>query len=149
MQKTFMSTLLLIISFVTIGLITTACDSNNQLTVDPKDLIHHRFELISVNNEAFSQNNQVFIEFNENMNINGKMCNVFFGQATLNTTILKSPGVSMTKMQCGDNEQLNQLDKMISLLLKNGATLSLDSETGILILKNDQDKLKYILRDLM
>ena len=122
----------------------TACDS--QQTVVAEDLMHHRFELVKANDQTISNDGNIYIEFGENLTLNGKMCNRFFGQSTLQDGVLKSSGLAMTKMLCG-SEQLNQLDNNINQLLKNGANITLTDKQ--LTLKKDDIQLEFTLKDLL
>lgn len=99
-------------------MLMSACNESKKITT--ADLINHRFVLIKFNNEDVSPDKQAEIEFTEDMNVTGKMCNRFVGKTILENDTLKSNGLAMTKMLCND-EQLNKLDNIIGQLFADGA----------------------------
>jgi Heat shock protein len=126
--------------------ITVLSGCNKSNIISETDLLHHRFVLIKANNDNISSENQLELVFGENMNITGKMCNHFSSQVSLKDGIIKGSAIAMTKMLCND-EQLDKLDLTIKQLISKGAHISLNKDQ--LILKNDNDKLIYQLKDLM
>lgn len=137
----------LLLSTVLLGVIALAgCDNNTKITAE--DITHHRFVLTHANkNEVTAPRGELYIEFGENLMVSGQMCNRFFGKAILENSTLSSKGLAMTRMLCPE-EQLNQLDGIISDLLTNGAETSLkDNKT--LTLKNENNELVFQLRDLV
>ncbi|RKS87512.1 heat shock protein HslJ [Orbus hercynius] len=134
---------------LTTSLMITACDKTKP--VQAEDLMHHRFTVKTLNGQAMPNSPQTFIEFGEHLTINGQMCNRFFGQSILTNNELTSPGLAMTKRLCAD-EQLNQLDSVISELFKNGATVKLDNQTNdkvLLKLTDNSNTIVFELNDLM
>lgn len=136
-------TLLLIMLF-TGTFVMTGCGESK--SVKAEDLMHHRFVLIKANGQDISTDKNAELEFGENMNIYGKMCNRFVAKVELENETIKGPGVSMAKMAC-DDEQLSKLDDTIAQLIQDGASVSLDKEQ--LTLKNKDIELIYQLKDLM
>lgn len=128
--------------------VMSACDKSS--TVVTQDLLHHRFVLIKLNTQDVPVDKQAFIEFGEHLTVNGKMCNRFFGQSTLEDGVIKSPGLAMTRMLCPD-EQLNQLDFILSELFSHGAQLKMDKQGDktFLQLSDKTNQLVFELKDLM
>lgn len=132
-----------------IGVVTmSACDKSR--TVVTEDLLHHRFVLIKFNTQDISMDKHAFIEFGEHLTINGKMCNRFFGQSSLEDGVIKSPGLAMTRMLCPD-EQLNQLDFILGELFSHGAQVKIDQQGDktFLQLSDKTNHLVFELKDLM
>ena len=97
------------------------------------------FVLQSVNGEAVAWERQPEIAFSEGLQVSGQMCNRFSGPATHEKGVLTAPHMAMTKMLCID-DRLNQLDRDLAVLLRDGArvdlekdTLTLSSDTIILV----------------
>lgn len=92
------------------------------------DLLHHRFVLVSVDDgpvpQSLGQERAPDIEFGEKMHVSGSMCNRFFGQGELYDNVLTVKGLSATRMLCRE-PQLNQWDRLIDEVLRNGARLTL------------------------
>jgi heat shock protein HslJ len=139
MKKTLLLTTLFTGPLIMVG----CCESNN---VKAEDLMHHRFVLIEANGQAISPDQNAELEFGEHMYISGKMCNHFIAKATLENETIKGSNVSMTNMVCAD-DHLNKLDTTINKLIQDGASVSLNKEQ--LILKDENNKLIYQLKDLM
>ncbi|MWN31085.1 MULTISPECIES: META domain-containing protein [unclassified Gilliamella] len=135
---------LLLISLFTLSLVMSGCNKSNK--IQDTDLMHHRFVLIKSNGQPVSLDEQAELIFGEKMTITGKMCNQFSGQVTLNKDSINGSGLAMTKMLCSD-EQLNQLDYIITQLITNGAKINLNNNQ--LTLKNNENELIYQLNDLM
>lgn len=135
---------LLLISLFTLSLVMSGCNKSNK--IQDTDLMHHRFVLIKSNDQEISSDEQAELIFGEKMTITGKMCNQFSGQVTLNNDNIKGSGLAMTKMLCSD-EQLNQLDYILTQLITNGAEINLTNNQ--LTLKNNENELIYQLSDLM
>ncbi len=131
-----------IITLLTGAFMMSACDQSKKVT--EADLMHHHFTLIKVNGETISDDKQADIEFTENFNIVGKMCNRFLGKVTMDNGIIKSDGLVMTKMLCAD-DQLNTLDNVIGQMFENG--VSADLVENQLILKDKDNELVYQLKD--
>ena len=139
MKKTLLSAVLL-----SATLIMTGCDQSNK--VKAEDLMHHRFVLIKANGQDISPDKHAELEFGENMNISGQMCNYFTTKVRLIDNTIISPIFNITHLVCEDN-QLDKLDTIITQLIQNGASVSLNKEQ--LILKNKDNELIYQLKDLM
>ncbi|MWP48758.1 MULTISPECIES: META domain-containing protein [unclassified Gilliamella] len=140
MKKTLILTTTLFASTLTLS----GCGETNKIKAE--DLTHHRFVLIKANGQDVPADKETEIEFGENMNVIGKMCNRFVAKVTLENEKIKAPSVGMTKMICND-AQLDNLDGIITKLITEGATVSLDK--GQLTLKNQENELIYQLKDLM
>ena len=109
MKKTLLLAVLL-----TGTLIMTGCDQSNK--VKAEDLLHHRFVLIKANGQDISPDKHAELEFGENLNISGQMCNYFTTKVTLINDTIVSPTLNITHMVCEDN-QLDKLDTIITLSL--------------------------------
>jgi len=78
--------------------------------------------------------------------LNGKMCNVFNGQAIYQNGVLKAAdGVAMTRVFC-DEPTLNQLDTVIGDMLRKGAYV--EKANGQLVLRTTDNTLVYEQQDL-
>ena len=139
MKKTLLLAVLL-----TGTLIMTGCDQSNK--VKAEDLLHHRFVLIKANGQDISPDKHAELEFGENLNISGQMCNYFTTKVTLINDTIVSSTLNITHMVCEDN-QLDKLDTIITQLIQNGASVILNNEQ--LTLKNKNNELIYQLKDLM
>lgn len=139
MKKTLLLAVLL-----TGTLIMTGCDQSNK--VKAEDLLHHRFVLIKANGQDISSDKHAELEFGENLNISGQMCNYFTTKVTLINDTIVSSTLNITHMVCEDN-QLDKLDTIITQLIQNGASVILNNEQ--LTLKNKDNELIYQLKDLM
>lgn len=104
------------------------------------ELAGHQFKLASVNNQPVDVNSDANIQLDSNLQVSGKMCNNFFGQATLKDDVLSAPQIATTLMLCED-ENLNKLDKIISILFVDGATTKFSD--GVLTLSNGENVLTY------
>lgn len=141
MKKTISLIILFAVTFF-----ITGCNDSTSTKIMEKDLMHHRFVLIKANGEDISPDKQIELQFGENMNISGKICNDFTASVELNNNIIKSSEMTMTKTLCND-DQLDKLDSIIEQLITKGAEVSLDKD--LLTLKNKDNELIYKLKDLM
>lgn len=141
MKKTISLIILFAVTFF-----ITGCNDSTSTKIMEKDLMHHRFVLIKANGEDISPDKQIELQFGENMNISGKICNDFAANVELNNNIIKSSEMTMTKTLCND-DQLDKLDSIIEQLITKGAEVSLDKD--LLTLKNKDNELIYKLKDLM
>lgn len=141
MKKTISLIILFAVTFF-----ITGCNDSTSTKIMEKDLLHHRFVLIKANGEDISPDKQIELQFGENMNISGKICNDFAASVELNNNIIKSSEMTMTKTLCND-DQLDKLDSIIEQLITKGAEVSLDKD--LLTLKNKDNELIYKLKDLM
>lgn len=139
MKKTLLSAVLLSGTLIMIG-----CDQSNK--VKAEDLMHHRFVLIKANGQDISPDKHAELEFGENMNISGQMCNYFTTKVRLINDTIINPIFNITHLVCEDN-QLDKLDTIITQLIQKGASVSLNKEQ--LTLKNKDNELIYQLKDLM
>ena len=135
---------LLLTSLFVGALVVTGCGESNKIKAG--DLLHHHFVLVKANGQDVSSDKAAELEFGENMNITGKMCNRFVAKVTLENETIKGAGVGMTKMLCND-EQLDKLDGIITQMITEGAKVSLNKDQ--LTLKNESNELIYQLKDLM
>lgn len=126
------------------------CDKQDKQSILTVELQHHRFTLIKANGEEVAPEKQAFIEFSEKLTYNGKMCNEFLGQASLNRDVIKSADFSSTQKLC-DDQQLNNLDTIIYQMFKNGATVEIKQgyDNTLLQLKDKTNDLYFELKDLM
>lgn len=80
------------------------------------------------------------------IDINGKMCNIFNGQAIYQNGVLQAAnGVAMTRMYCSETA-LNELDTLIGNMLASGAKV--EKVDGKLILKSGNNTLVYQQKEL-
>lgn len=116
--------------------------------VTEKDLQHHRFVLASAGGKTFQleAERQPSIEFNEKMNVSGRICNQYRGQGELKDGYLFVRQMISTKMLCIDPE-LNKLESDFSQMLTNGASIRL--EKNILTLSKDDYEIIFRLSDYM
>ncbi|MFQ0972840.1 META domain-containing protein [Gilliamella sp. CG35] len=135
---------LLLTSLFVGALVVTGCGESNKIKAE--DLLHHHFVLVKANGQDVSSDKAAELEFGENMNITGKMCNRFVAKVTLENETIKGAGVGMTKMLCND-EQLDKLDGIITQMITEGAKVSLNKDQ--LTLKNESNELIFQLKDLM
>lgn len=133
-----------LIALVAGATLLAGCGGDKPVTQE--DLLHHRFVLVSENGNKVEQEVSPYIEFNEGLMVNGKMCNSFFGKVTLEDSKLTSAGLASTRMLCSD-EQLNKLDATIGEVFKDGAKVTLENDQ--LTLKTDKYELVYKLSDYM
>ena len=124
-------------------------DSSGQdKTVTAADLMHHRYELVTFNNEAVPVAGDVAIEiaFGENMHVSGKACNRFNGNSSIENGVLKAPHLASTRMFCAE-EKVNQLETALFGMLSTGAKVTIDGDK--LILRDGDNRIIYTRRDLM
>lgn len=143
-----MKKLTALIAGATLGaILLSGCHTEEK--VKPDDLLYHRFALVQANGNKVNveQDQEIpYIEFNENFNISGKMCNNFSGQAIYKDNKITSDNLVSTKMLC-PNDELNKLDYMIDEVLKRGANVTLKNNQ--LTLKSGNDTLIFNLRDVV
>ncbi|WP_392552881.1 META domain-containing protein [Orbus wheelerorum] len=81
-----------------------------------------------------------------NIQLNGKMCNIFNGQAIYQNGVLQAAdGVAMTRVFCNE-PTLNQLDTVIGDMLSKGANV--EKVNGKLVLKSGNNTLVYQQQNL-
>ncbi len=106
----------------------SACAAKTAGPVNSEMLIGQKFILRSVNGVPFSSSDQTpEIEFLENMQVSGRICNYFSGAGTLKNGILTVPEAASTMMLCAD-EALNRMDGELAAMLNQGAALRLEGE---------------------
>lgn len=138
-----------ILPLLIIASIISACSSNT--TVTEEDLIHHRFVVTKINHNDISFEKTAYIEFGENLTINGKMCNDFMAKATFDNYRLNTTNFNISKQITCNNQQLNQLDLLITQLLTNRPTIKLIEQENKLLLSltDNVDILTFELKDWM
>ncbi len=112
------------------------------------DLQHHSYVLQTFNGNpvtGINKTKQPRIDFNENMNISGVVCNNFTGQATLTNSTLKARAAS-TMMLCPDNN-LNATEQALFKAFDNGAKINLSNDGKNLTLKEGSNTFVYQLQD--
>lgn len=124
--------------------------ASDSAQLNANQLQHHRFVLQSVDGKPLSAQQNTArlpeISFGENLHVAGAMCNRFMGQGKLTGNTLQVEGMASTRMMCVDT-QLNQLDGVISTMLRTGAQV--DVAGNQLTLKDNQHTLVYTLADLV
>ncbi|WP_392559846.1 META domain-containing protein [Orbus mooreae] len=135
--------------FLLLSMTLSACGQNDKSIV-AEELMHHRFTIIKWNNEEIKLDPSEFIEFGENLTINGKMCNDFSGQLILQNNQIKAPDLVMDSVIC-NNSQLNQLDGAIKKLLQHGAKIERITQTNNQFLQLSDEDTTLVLekKDLM
>jgi len=135
--------LLLLGTFVMAGCSSPSGEKENNAS----RLAHHHFVLQQVNGQPFVLGNDrphPVLNFGEQWQISGKMCNQFSGQATLNGDQLKAENLAMTRMLCSD-PLLNQLDNQLGQMLAQGAQVHFNGQQ--LTLKTPEHSLTYTVAD--
>ena len=122
----------------------SGCTSSNSIT--EQDLMHHHYVLMKNNGLSLPVFKNADLEFGENMIMIGKMCNEFSAQTRLENNMIKGQIINMTYNKC-QNNQLDLLDNVIKKLIIDGANVQLIDTK--LVLKNNQDKLIFQLKDYM
>ncbi|MHC5225425.1 META domain-containing protein [Ignatzschineria sp. LJL83] len=116
------------------------------------DLQHHNYELTAINGKEFETADgslSPHIAFGEDMNINGEMCNNFFGKAQLTARgVIRATGMGMTRKFCSDST-LNNLDGDIVELLDNGAEIIMSNNGQYIRISNTRISLEFKLADKM
>lgn len=135
--KTMLS-MLIMLAFLSL----TACQSTNK-QLNSKDLLHHNFVLVSIDDKPFTGDRVPNLEFNENMRVSGGICNRYVGQAELQNNTLTVSNMASTKMIC--NNELDDLEGSMSKMLVNGAKVTLQG--NILTLEDSEQKLTFHLKD--
>ena len=70
------------------------------------------------------------LQFGQDFQLSGSMCNRFHGATTLEGTTLKAPQLASTRMLC--EPRLNELERNFFQMMQNGATLAV-SENKLVI----------------
>lgn len=135
--------------FLLLSMTLSACGQNDKSIV-AEELMHHRFTIIKWNNEEIKLDPSEFIEFGENLTINGKMCNDFSGQLILQNNQIKASDLVMDSVIC-NNSQLNQLDDAIKKLLQHGAKIERITQANNQFLQLSDENTTLVLekKDLM
>lgn len=142
--------LFLLIVIVSGVFMLAGCGEKDKGIIPEKaDLTHHRYEILTMDGKQYEKFHEMpapYIEFGENFTVNGKICNVFRGQGTLENGTLKVAQMASTMMLC-PNDQGNQLERMFNQLLTEGSEVRLDGEK--LVIRGQGGELVYTLRDLV
>ena len=96
----------------------------------PEDLIHRRFTLDSVDGREINMEDGAIrpeIEFNEGLQITGRVCNRYRGPAELIDGKLFAGNLATTQMLCV-NSELDELEKLLYSMLREGAEISLTDD---------------------
>jgi len=139
---------LLLFTLVVLSLSLAACKSGkDDAMLTANDLVHRRFELVTMNGDPVSEQNDTSLElsFGENMRVSGKACNRFAGTATLDKGVLTMRNAASTRMFCAES-RLNELETILFAMFEKGAEAALDKDT--LTLKGNGHVLVYARRDL-
>ena len=114
--------------------------------VSATDLLHHNFELMTVDGEAYVAGAEPVphIAFGEGLNVSGAVCNQFTGQGELLAGTFMVKQMTSTKKACVD-ERLNKLETDFSMMLTNGSAISLEGDK--LTLNKDDRKLEFTRKD--
>jgi len=112
-----------------VAMLLTGCSSGGE------DAYHnllsdHNFVLKSVDGQVVTPVAGIRpgINFAQDMQVSGVMCNRFFGQGKLEHGELRVPQLASTRMLCID-PQLNEWEMMIGKMLTAGVTLQLERQT--------------------
>lgn len=110
---------------VLLGSMLAGCVSESDVAVTDTQLRNQRFVLQSVDGHSLpTGETPPELQFGEKMQLTGKMCNRFMGDASLNNGTLKVSKMAATRMICAD-PQLNALDGTLDSMLSTGAQVDL------------------------
>ena len=115
--------------------VTTAQPPTETSAPRPDDLLRRRFALVEVNGKAFDVEEPVQrpdIEFNEGLQITGRVCNRFRGPAELNDGKLHAENLVSTMMLCV-NSELDELERRFFAMLRAGADISIGKDDRLII----------------
>lgn len=133
-------------------ILCTACSA--QSTPDPVNmpdatakaaLLNRTFQLSAVNGKPFttsSEQPKPNLHFSPGVVVSGRICNSFSGAGQFRNSLLIVPEMAATLMLCHEPE-LNELETAFFNLLHTGAAVSLDEQTGVLILSSNKLTLEY------
>ena len=121
-----------------------ACQSDDSKPLEAKDLLHHNFVLVSIDDKPFSGDKAPSIEFNENFHVSGAICNRYVGKGELQNNTLTVPNMASTKMICND-KVLDELEVSMGRMMVTGAKVTFKDNT--LTLEDDKQKLTFVLKD--
>ncbi|TCD17728.1 heat shock protein HslJ [Lelliottia amnigena] len=117
--------------FVAVGLFSLAlsgCVNPGKASVQPEQLLGHRFMLESVNGVAVKPSAvPPELSIGDKMAISGVMCNRFTGEGKLSEGELTVKTLAMTRKLCAD-PALNELDSTIGDMLRKGAQVDLTED---------------------
>ncbi len=123
-----------------------AYNGQHSSTLSYSDLQHHNFVLRTFNGQQITPQNpnkQPNLEFNENQQVSGTVCNSFRGAATMSGNIIKA-NMASTRMMCPD-ANLNAAEQALHKAFSEGARLSLSGQT--LSIRHGGNVFIYQLRD--
>lgn len=125
---------LVAVTFLSLAL--AGCVNPGKASVQPEQLQNHRFVLENVDGKAITKTaTQPEISFSalsdisliKNITVSGVMCNSYNGQGKLSEGALTVKTLAMTRKLCSD-PQLNELDQVISDMLRKGAQVDLTED---------------------
>ena len=108
-------------------------------------LLNRQFQLTAVNGKPFTvspEQPEPGLSFSREMIVSGRICNSFSGTGQFKDSLLIVPEMASTLMLCHEPE-LNELETAFFNLLHTGAAVSLDEQTGVLILSSNKLTLEY------
>ncbi|UQZ88609.1 hypothetical protein C4J81_05065 [Deltaproteobacteria bacterium Smac51] len=115
------------------------------------ELAHHNFVIKSFDGQEFSltapdgtKMPKPNMSFGQWPHVNGKICNGYNAQASLEGSVLKFEKGASTLMMCFD-ENLNKLESTLHLMMSEGAEVTI--ENGLLTLKGNGHVLEFELSD--
>jgi len=142
---------ILILTVAGCGLVSSKKQNSSGVSLYPEltpaqiELLHHNFNLTSVNGLPFPTSGQPpRIEFNQGFRVSGQVCNTFSGFGSLTDNVLLVTEMVSTRMLCAD-QNLNNLENLIITMLQNGVLLHQQATT--LTLSRGEDVLVFSLRD--
>ncbi|WP_251262826.1 META domain-containing protein [Echinimonas agarilytica] len=139
-------------SIALVGCVATSGGSTVSLT--KQDLVHHHYNLESVNGELvtdllgvnLNEQKRPDIEFQEGFRLAGIAgCNRFFGQGELSNGVLKMLPGGSTMMAC--QPELSKIEQTVLNVLNEGAQVT--AFENKLTLKAQSGELVYVLADYM
>ena len=129
------------------GLAACKTSGKNSTPVTAESLVHHRFEVVSLNKEPIKlqQDAPSELSFGENLVITGKACNRFRGEGRLAGNVLTVPNAIATRMFCVEAD-LNRLESALFAMFSKGATITMTADG--LVLADDDNSVEFVRRDL-
>lgn len=138
-----MKKIMTLTAIVGLSVLLAAC-SNTKNNTDKS--IVGSYVLVSVNDQPLPNTIPPVLNVTEDsdvtkIQVDGKMCNIFNGQAIYQNGVLQAAdGVAMTRVFCSE-PVLNDLDKLIGDMLTNGAQV--EKQKDQLVLKSGENTLIY------
>ncbi|MDR2869445.1 MAG: META domain-containing protein [Deferribacteraceae bacterium] len=141
-----MKKLILCVFAVMLAACATKSTPAETLIATDADLVHHRYDLVAINDqqiETVDNVRQPRVEFNEGMQISGIVCNSFSGVLTLTDGSYQGM-VAATRMACFD-ETLSKAEEVLFKALSTGADFEITGNE--MSITHEGETLHFILND--